>query len=65
MTCTRCNQIAPIRMRDTLDWDVPYQLCGGCWDHYCNLDDDEAISHFAIDLWKRAAVQSLAPMGNA
>jgi hypothetical protein len=67
--CTRCNRDVPIRQRDIIGgvpgWDVPYKLCGGCWDFYCSLDDGDATSQFAFDLWQKAAVRSLKPMGTA
>ena len=66
--CTRCKRDAPIRIRETIGgvpgWDLPVQLCGVCWDHYNNLDD-EASAKFAQDLWCSAAVQSLTPIGNS
>jgi hypothetical protein len=55
-------------MRDTIGgvpgWEVPYKLCGSCCDYHLSLDDDEA-EIFAADLWQRAAVLHLKPMGTA
>jgi hypothetical protein len=63
-TCTRCGQAGLIRLRGTLDWEVPYQLCANCYGVYRGLDG-AAAERFAIDLWQRGAVAHLEPEGRA
>jgi hypothetical protein len=63
-TCTRCCQVGLIRLRGTLDWDVPYQLCANCFGVYRGCDA-VAAERFAADLWQRGAVLSLEPEGRA
>jgi hypothetical protein len=60
--CTRCGHEGLIRLRGTLDWGVAYQLCATCHGVLCGLNAAEH-ERFAIDLWQRAAVRSLAPVG--
>jgi hypothetical protein len=39
--------------------NVPYKLCGGCWDYYNSIDNDHESAAFAEDLWRLAARQSV------
>jgi len=56
--CTRCKGEAPIRTRDTLEFQVPFQLCGRCWDQWCHINQDD-VEDFVADLWRKAAAQSV------
>jgi hypothetical protein len=62
--CTNCQRMRLIALQDTLDWGVPYKLCGDCNDHLSSLDDAEA-AQFAIQLWQKAAIRSMQPLGRA
>ena len=62
--CTRCGHEGLIRLRGVLDLGVPYALCANCHGVYQSLTPAGA-SAFAIDLWQKGAVRSLAPVGQA
>lgn len=57
--CTRCKRDAPIRIRDTLAFNVPYKLCGGCWDYYRSIDNENELAAFAEEMWRKAAAENV------